>query len=388
VRSSPVARYTARHTEILGSFAAFVRRELEPLCRESGVEVGSPVPAEVRGHVRARSARLGFYAGEYPEDVGGAGMPFAAKALMYELAEAGGCPLAPHALCGPAGPSPLLLHATEDQRERWLRPLVAGTTTRCLAVTEPDGGSDVTRQRTTATEDGDGWRLRGTKCFVSNAHEADLVFALVRLAEQDVPAVFVLPADHPGVLVGPPRHGLGDDLLCDVTFDDAPVTVDALLGGRASIGAHQGWVTRSLSRGRIVVAATSNGIAARALALGVAHARDRASLGGPISAHQHVQEHVVASRVELEAARLLTFAAAETVDDGDPAVEQAALAKLAATDGACRTVDRMFQVHGATGWLRGHPIEHLYRHVRAARLVEGTSEVQKVIIAAAEGMLT
>ncbi|MEV5721084.1 acyl-CoA dehydrogenase family protein [Amycolatopsis mediterranei] len=386
---SPVTRYAARYAEILDSFRSFVRRELEPLGRQSGVAVGEPVPADLRSFVRERSARLGFYAAEYPEHAGGQNLPFAAKTLLYELAESTGCPLAPQALCGPAGPSPLLLHATEEQRERWLRPLVAGTTTRCLAVTEPAGGSDVTGTSSTATPEDGGWRLRGSKCFVSNAHEAELVLVLVRLTTATgdrVPVIFVLAADHPGVVIGPPRPGLGEDLLCDVFLDDVLAGDDALLGGRAAIGSHQGWITRALARGRVVVAATSNGIAARALALGVEFTRTRRSLGAPIGSHQHVQEHVVASRLELEGARLLTLAAAEDLDDGDAAVEQASLAKLAATDGACRTVDRMFQVHGATAWLRGHPLEYLYRHARAARLVEGTSEVQKVILAAAEGL--
>ncbi|WP_158841392.1 acyl-CoA dehydrogenase family protein [Saccharothrix deserti] len=386
---SPVDRYTVEHAPVLESFRAFVRRELVPLARQSGVVVGEPVGFDLREFVRRRSAEVGFYAGDYPVEVGGQSMPFAAKVLLHEYAESCGCPLAPYALCGPAGPSALLLRATAEQRERFLRPLVAGELTRCLALTEPGGGSDLADLETAAVPDGGGWRVRGRKCFVTNAHEADLVLVIAALPADDgtkIAVVFAVPAGTPGLVVESTRRGLGDDLLCEVLLDDVPVGEEHLLGGRAAIGAHPGWITRSLARGRLVIAANSNGVAARALALGVEFARVKESFGAPIGSRQHVQEHVVASRVELESARLLTFAAAQEVDDGHDAVVQSSLAKLAAGEGAFRTVDRMFQVHGAAAWLRGHPMEYLYRHVRANRLVEGTSEAQKLILAAAEGM--
>ena len=300
-----------------------------------------------------------------------------------------GCPLAPVAVWGPAGPTPLLLQGTELQRERYLRPLVEGTVHRCLAATEPDGGSDLMDLATKAVRDGAGWRIRGRKCFVSDAHEADLVIVIAALSTPDrpaAPAVFVLDAAAEGLMVERPHPGLGSDLLCDVVFDDVYVDEQALIGGRDAIGSHLGWIAMSLARGRVVVAANCNGIAARALELGISYAGGRRSFGTVIGTHQHVQEHVVAGRLALESARLLTLAAAQDVDDGDDATEQSALAKLAASEGACRTVDGMVQVHGAAAWLRGHPLEYLYRHVRSMRIVEGTSEIQKVILAAAEGL--
>ena len=385
---SPVARYTSQHAPLLDEFRTFVRTELEPLARQAGVATGDDIAPEVRTFVRRRSAERGFYAGEYPEDVGGRGHPFAAKILMYEYAEECGCPLAPIALCGPAGPSPLLLRATPDQRERFLRPLVEGRTTRCLAATEPGGGSDVMGLATTATRVDGGWRLRGRKCYVTDAHQAEQIFVVARLVGEgaELPAVFVVGAATPGVSLESVRPGLVPEMLCEIGFDDVPVGEEALLGGPAAIGAHQEWTMRALARGRVVVAATCNGIAARALRLGVSYARTKRSLGAPIGTYQHVQEHIVSSRVALEAARLLTFAAAQDIDDGVEALEQAALAKLAASEGACRTVDRIFQVHGGAAWIRGHPLEYLYRYVRATRIVEGTSEVQKMILAAAEGL--
>jgi alkylation response protein AidB-like acyl-CoA dehydrogenase len=386
---SPVSRYASAYAPLLDEFREFVQVELEPLTRQSGLGTGDHIAPELRSFVRRRSAERGFYAGEYPVDVGGRGHPFAAKALMYEYAEECGCPLAPTALCGPAGPSPLLLRATPQQRERFLRPLVDASTTRCLAATEPDGGSDVMGLTTTATRTGDGWRLRGRKCYVSDADQAELVFVLARLVGGDgatQPAVFVVSTSTPGVVLETVRPGLGPDMLCEMFFDDVFAGEDALLGGSAAIGAHQDWMFRALSHGRIVVAATCNGIAARALRLGVGYARTKRSFGAPIGSYQHVQEHIVASRAALESARLITLAAAQDIDDGDEAIEQAALAKLVASEGACRTVDRIFQVHGAAAWIRGHPLEYLYRHVRGTRIVEGTSEVQKLILAAAEGL--
>jgi alkylation response protein AidB-like acyl-CoA dehydrogenase len=388
VSLSPVTRYTSEHAPLLDEFRAFVRTELEPLARQTDTETGDDITPEVRSFVRRRSAERGFYAGEYPADVGGRGDPFAAKVLMHEYAEECGCPLAPIALCGPAGPSPLLLWATRDQRERYLRPLVEGRATRCLAATEPGGGSDVMGSATTATRVDGGWRLSGRKCYVTDAHQADLVFVVARLVGEGAaqPAVFVVDAATPGVGLENVRPGLVPEMLCDVVLDDVHVGPEALLGGEAAIGAHQDWTLRALTRGRVVVAATCNGIAARALRLGVSYARTKHSFGAPIGTYQHVQEHIVSSRVALESARLLTFAAAQDIDDGVEALEQAALAKLVASEGACRTVDRIFQVHGGAAWVRGHPMEYLYRYVRATRIVEGTSEVQKLILAAAEGL--
>ncbi|MGI5532060.1 acyl-CoA dehydrogenase family protein [Streptomyces syringium] len=175
--TAPSSVLETEHRELVDSFASFVRRELVPLAAELP-EDGDLPPADLRAYVRARSAKLGFYAGDYPEELGGSGMPFSAVVLLHHAAGRSGCPLAPYALAGSDGPSPLLRQGTEQQIERYLKPLVRGEATRCLALTEPNAGSDAFHLTSTATREESGeWVLTGRKTFVSNAGHAD--FAIV-----------------------------------------------------------------------------------------------------------------------------------------------------------------------------------------------------------------
>ncbi|MBP2471448.1 alkylation response protein AidB-like acyl-CoA dehydrogenase [Crossiella equi] len=387
--ASLAARYTAEHRPVVDSFRSFVDRELVPLATQVCGDDPAKITPELRAQVRARSAELGFYAPDYPEEVGGQDMPFSAKLLLHEAAEASGCPLAPVALSNAEGPSPLLLAGTPAQRERYLRPLVEGRMSRCLAMTELDGGSDAFSLTTKAERDGEGWRISGAKAFVSSADTADLVLVFASTETGDgrwVPGLFALPADAPGLEVGQRFDGLEGEPVFEVLLDGVAVGEEELIGGRAGlVGATAAGMT-ALARGRLLVAAVCNGIAARALDLGLAFAADRVSRGVRIATHQHVQEHFVSARLALESARLITTTAALAFDEGQDVFEDSALAKLAASEGALATVNRMFQVHGGAAWVRGHPMEHLYRRIRVMTIVEGTSEVQKTIIAHAMGL--
>ncbi len=372
----------ADHTAVVDSFAAFVTRELVPLGRETCGDVGEPVPAEIRAHVRRRSAALGFYAGDYPAGVGGQDLPLGVAVRLREVAECSGCVLAPLALARSDGPSPILLAGTPEQQERYLRPLVTGELTRCLAITEPEAGSDASALRTTAVPDGTGWRLRGRKLFVSHADEADLTLVLARTGEApDAISPFVVERGTPGLVVGQRFTGMSGEPVFELILDDVPVPGHGYLAGA-------GWQTSiaSLSRGRLLVAAVCCGMAEYALGLAVAHARSRRAFGHTIGAFQHVQEHLVAGVQAVESAKLLCYAAAARVDAGAGSVPDAALAKLAATRAAQDVVDRAIQVFGAAAWVRGHPLEWMYRQVRSMSIVEGTSEIQKVIIARGLGL--
>ncbi|MFD0385019.1 acyl-CoA dehydrogenase family protein [Streptomyces stramineus] len=315
-------------------------------------------------------------------------MPFTAVVLLHHAAGRSGCPLAPYALAGSDGPSPLLRQGTEEQIERYLKPLVRGEATRCLALTEPNAGSDAFHLTTTATRQQDGdWVLSGRKTFVSNAGHAD--FAIVVATTDDGAGgatAFLVPMDNPRLRIGQRYDGMSGEPLSELLLDEVRVPADAVVGGEKGIGAALGNGIDSLSRGRLVVAAQCNGVAEHALRLGVEHARERRAFGERIGAYQHVQEHLVSSRAEIEAAKLLTLACARLVDDGVETPENAALAKLTASQTAIRVVDRSLQVHGATGWVRGHPLEYLYRYVRMMTIIEGTSEIQKVIIARSMGL--
>ncbi|MFE0589868.1 acyl-CoA dehydrogenase family protein [Micromonospora echinospora] len=384
--TEPAAVFEDEHRELLDSFGAFVRRELAPLAAELG-EAGHP-SYDLCSYVRQRSAQLGFYAGDYPESLGGSGMPFSAVVALNHVAGRTGCRLAPYALAGSEGPSPLLLGGTDAQVKRYLEPLVRGQRTRCLALTEPDAGSDAFRLSTTARRVDGGWVISGRKTFVSNAARADLVLVVAAVdtpAGHRRPAVFVLEQGHPGMRLGQRYEGMSGEVLHELVLDAAEVPDDALLGDPTepdALGASIG----SLSRGRLMVAAQCNGIAEYALSLGVEYARHRRAFGRPIGDYQHVQEHLVTSRAELEASKVLTLACARLVDAGVEPPENAALAKLTASTMAVRVVDRALQVHGATGWVRGHPLEFLYRQVRTMTIIEGTTEIQKVIIAGAMGL--
>ncbi|WP_171170697.1 acyl-CoA dehydrogenase family protein [Streptomyces sp. I05A-00742] len=382
--TAPSSVLEAGHREIVDSFTSFVRRELVPLAAELP-ESGELPPADLRAYVRARSAKLGFYAADHPEELGGSGMPFTAVVLLHHAAGRSGCPLAPYALAGSDGPSPLLRQGTPEQIERYLKPLVRGETTRCLALTEPNAGSDAFRLTSTAVRRADGgWVLSGRKTFVSNAGHAD--FAIVVAQADAGPTAFVVAMDHPRLRIGQRYDGMSGEELFELVLDDVELGADAVVGGEAGIGAALGNGIDSLSRGRLVVAAMCNGIAEYALRLGVEYARERRAFGERIGAYQHVQEHLVSSRAEVEAAKLLTLACARLVDDGVESPENAALAKLTASETAVRVVDRSLRVHGATGWVRGHPLEFLYRYVRMMTIIEGTSEIQKVIVARAMGL--
>lgn len=379
------------HRELVESFESFIRRELVPLAAELPETADQP-PADLRAYVRKRSAALGFYAGGEPEELGGAGMPFTAVVLLHHAAGRSGCPLAPYALAGSDGPSPLLRHGTPEQIERYLVPLVRGESARCLALTEPHAGSDAFRLTTTAVRTADGWLLNGRKTFVSNADRADIVLVVTAtdLGDGAGPtagaSAFVLPMDTPGLRIGQRYEGMSGEPLFELVLDGVSVPDGAVIGGADGVGAATALAMDSLSRGRLVVAAMCNGIAEYALRLGVEYAREREAFGARIGSYQHVQEHLVSTRAEVEAAKLLTLACARLVDEGTEAPENAALAKLTSSETAVRAVDRALQVHGATGWVRGHPLEQLYRHVRMMTIIEGTSEVQKVIIAQAMGL--
>ncbi|MER7769020.1 acyl-CoA dehydrogenase family protein [Kitasatospora sp. NPDC096140] len=389
--TAPSAVLEDGHREIVEAFESFVRRELVPLAAELP-ETADQVPGDLRTYVRKRSAALGFYAGDYPEELGGSGMPFTAVVLLHHAAGRSGCVLAPYALAGSDGPSPLLRNGTPEQVERHLIPLVRGEQTRCLALTEPHAGSDAFRLTTTAVREGDRWVLNGRKTFVSNAEHAGiaLVVAATDFGDGAGPTggstAFVLPMDQPGLRIGQRYEGMSGEPLFELLLDRVTVGPEAVIGGEEGVGAATALAIDSLSRGRLVVAAMCNGIAEYALRVGVEYAKDRRAFGRVIGEYQHVQEHLVSTRAEVEASKLLTLACARLVDEGTESPENAALAKLTASETAVRAVDRSLQVHGATGWVRGHRLEFLYRYVRMTTIIEGTSEVQKVIIARSMGL--
>ncbi|CAM5596184.1 acyl-CoA dehydrogenase family protein [Streptomyces rochei] len=302
------------------------------------------------------------------------------------------------------GAHPVHAHGTEAQRARWLPRVSDGTAVAAFALSEPDAGSDAAalslaaepdaeRADTEApgptapaalTADRDGpsrWRLTGEKCWISNAPEADFYTVFARTtpgAGARGVTAFLVPADRPG-LTGTPLDMLSPHPIGALAFDAVPVTADDVLG-EADRGFRVAMGTLNLFRPS--VGAFAVGMAQAALDATLAHTTARTAFGGRLRDLQTVAHQTAEMALRTEAARLMVYAAATAYDEGAPDVpRRSAMAKLLATETAQYVVDRAVQLHGARALRRGHLLEHLYREVRAPRVYEGASEVQRGIIA-------
>jgi acyl-CoA dehydrogenase len=303
--------------------------------------------------------------------------------LMREaLAQASPLADAVFALQG-LGTTAILLGGSAAQKDRWLGPIARGDAMTAFAMTEPGAGSDVASLATTAVRDGSAYVLNGRKTLISNAGIADVyaVFASTDPGKGSKGiSCFLVPADTPGfrfvaaqVLSAP--HPLGE-----IAFDGCRVPAEALLGAE---GRGYGLGLATLDRLRPTVAAAACGMAARALSESLAHVRQRRQFGQPLAQFQLVQQKLARMATDLTAARLLTYRAAYEKDRGQERItSEAAMAKAFATEMAQRTVDDAVQLIGGQGVLARHPVDRMYRSVRALRIYEGTTEIQQLIIAA------
>ena len=277
---------------------------------------------------------------------------------------------------------PILLSGNAAMRERWLAPTLAGQAMAAFAMTEPEAGSDVAALQTRARRDGGHYVLDGTKHYISNAGLADYytVFATTdpSAGGRGISA-FVVPADAPGVRFVRAQVLSSPHPLGELSFEGCRVPAENRLGdeGRGfALG------LRTLDRLRATVGAAACGMAARALAEALAHAKARHQFGKPLAEQQLIQEKLARMAVELTASRLLVYRAAHVADGGAERVTlEAAMAKLYATEAAQRVIDDAVQVLGGAGVMAAHPVDRLYRSVRALRIYEGTSEVQHLVIA-------
>ncbi|MGA5348037.1 acyl-CoA dehydrogenase family protein [Streptomyces griseoincarnatus] len=280
------------------------------------------------------------------------------------------------------GAHPVHAHGTPEQRERWLPRVSDGTAVAAFALSEPGAGSDAAALSLGAERDGpDGWRLTGEKCWISNAPDADLYTVFARTtpgAGARGVTAFLVPADRPG-LTGSRLDMIAPHALGTLRFDGVPVTAADVLGG-PDAGFRVAMDTLNLFRPS--VGAFAVGMAQAALDATVAHTATRDAFGGRLKDLQAVAHQVAEMSVRTEAARLMVYAAATAYDEGaDDVPRRSAMAKLLATETAQFVVDTAVQLHGARALCRGHLLEHLYREVRAPRIYEGASEVQRGIIA-------
>jgi alkylation response protein AidB-like acyl-CoA dehydrogenase len=278
------------------------------------------------------------------------------------------------------GTYPVVQSGTEEQIAHWLPKVVAGEAVAAFALSEPGSGSDAASLSLAATPTGDGWALSGEKIWISNAPEADFYSVFARTTSgagaRGVTA-FLVPADRPGMggehldMISP--HPIGR-----VTFDDVPVTAADLLGE-----VDQGFrvAMRTLDLFRPSVGAFAVGMAQAALDASITHAGQREAFGGVLKDLQAVSHNLAEMATRTEAARLLVYSAAEAYDSGEKRIAgRSAMAKLFATETAQFVIDAAVQIHGAIALQHGHLLEHLYREVRAPRIYEGASEVQRTII--------
>jgi acyl-CoA dehydrogenase len=364
---------TAEQRAVVETTRAFVQRELVP--HEDEVERSGVLDPALLAKLRDTAIRAGLYAANMPEDVGGGGLDTLTWMLMErELGHTG------YALqmLAVARPSRILLACAGDQRASYLLPTVAGERTECLAMTEPEAGSDLRGMRTRAVRDGADWVVNGTKHFISHADAADFVILFAATGEQELTA-FLVDIDAPGLTVLPgyrsvSHRGYGNAVL---VFDGCRVPGGAVLG---EVGRGFDVANTWLGTTRLQVAASCLGRARRALDLAVRHAATRRQFGKTIGRNQGVAFKLADMATALESATWLTWRAAWLVDADKPADPAIAMAKLAATEMLASVADEALQIHGGMGLMDELVLERIWRDARVERIWDGTSEIQRHIL--------
>ncbi|MGV0699545.1 acyl-CoA dehydrogenase family protein [Mycolicibacter sinensis] len=365
--------------EILAQTRHFVRSSVVP--REAEILAEDRVPDDLREQAKA----MGLFGYAIPQQWGGLGLDLAQD---VELAmELGYTSLAVRSMFGTnngiAG-QVLVGFGTQEQKSRWLAPIATGDVVASFALTEPGAGSNPAGLLTKAVRDGSDWLITGQKRFITNAPTAELFIVFARTRPADVQgagiAVFLVPADATGVEVGVKDAKMGQEgaWTADVSFTDVRVSDAALVGGSEDLG-YRAALT-SLARGRVHIAALAVGAAQRALDESVGYAATATQGGTPIGSFQLVQAMLADQQTGVLAGRaMVRDAARKWVTEEDRRIAPSA-AKLFCTEMAGKVADLAVQVHGGTGYMRGVPVERIYRDVRLLRLYEGTSEIQRLII--------
>ena len=355
----------------------FAARRLAPTAAERDRTGAFPLE-EVR-----ELAALGLHAMKVPAADGGAGTDNVGYVLAMQ-AIASACASTAVVLASSNLTAKLLCdHASAEQKARWLRPYVEGRLgPASFALSEPGCGSDAAALTTRARLDGDAWILDGEKMWITSGTQAGihLVFARTDGPGRDGISAFVVERGTPGLVVGKEEDKMGQRAsgTAALHFEGCRVPAENLIGRR---GGGYSIALSSLGAGRVGIAALSIGLAETALAQGLGHGRERRAFGQALVDFQNTQFVLADCRMELDAGWLLMLRAARLLDAGDRAVAETSIAKLYASEAAGRIIDRMVQLHGGYGYSRDYTIERLYRDARVTRIYEGTSEVQRLVIA-------
>ena len=370
--------YTPEQLQLRKSVREFALAEIAPHVMEWDEDNIFPLDAV------KKAGELGLLGAIFPEEYGGAGLGYIEYSIIIEeLARVDpsfGLIVAAHnSLCS----NHIYTAGNEEQKRHYLPKLTTGEWIGCWSLTEPEAGSDAAGTRTTATFDGRCWTLNGSKTFCTNAHYADVCVAMAvtnRTASQHGISAFVIEKHVPGFRLGKKENKLGmrASATGEVIFTDCRLPGSQLLGTEG-----EGFVDslRILDGGRISIAALSVGTAQGAYDAALAYSKHRRQFGRPISEFQAIQHKLADMATSIDAARLLTYRAAHLKDKGQRVTRESAMAKLFASEEAVWICNEAVQIHGGYGFIKDYPVEKFYRDVKLCTIGEGTSEIQKMVIA-------
>jgi butyryl-CoA dehydrogenase len=369
---------SAQHADIRRTVRDFAEREIAPLADD--MERRGEFPTEI---IR-KAAGLGLLGVPYPEEVGGTGLDSVAYAITIEelsrVSGSVGIIVSAHTSLGCA---PLYTAGTDEQKERYLRPLASGAKLGAYGLTEAGAGSDSRGTRTRAHRDGDSWVLSGSKRFITNAGVADtyIVTAVTdRNADSGKISAFIVEAGTPGFTIGrmEEKMGLHASNTGELLFDDCRIPADNLLGEE---GDGDRLFLKTLDGGRIGIGAMALGLAQAAYEAASSYARERQQFGRPIASFQGVAFKIADMATQIDAARLMVYRAAWLKDGGQPYSTEAAMAKLFASEVARQVTNDAVQVHGGYGYVAEYRVERYLRDAKLTEIGEGTSEIQRMVIA-------
>jgi len=370
--------YTPEQTHLRKAVREFAEAEIAPHVMEW--DEGQIFPLEV---IR-KLGRLGYMGAIFPEEYGGAGLGYIEYAIIIEelsrVDGSVGIIVAAHtSLCS----NHIFKMGSEEQRRKYLPKLASGEWIGCWSLTEPEAGSDAAGTRTRAVNERGDWVLNGAKTFTTNAHYADVCVAMAvtdRAAAQHGISAFIVERDTPGFRCGKKENKLGlrASATGEVIFENCHLPAGNILGRM-----NEGFVDslKVLDGGRISIAALSIGMAQGAYDAALRYSKLRKQFGRPISEFQTIQNKLVDMAVDLDAARLLNYRAGWMLDHGCRVTRESSMAKLFASEAAVRIANEAVQIHGGYGFIKDYPVEKFYRDVKLCTIGEGTSEIQRLVIA-------
>jgi hypothetical protein len=370
--------YTPEQIQLRREVREFATAEIAPHVMEWDENQIFPL------EVIKKLGQLGYMGAIFPEEYGGAGLGYVEYAIIIEelsrVDGSVGIIVAAHtSLCS----NHIYKAGTEEQKQKYLTKLAAGEWIGCWSLTEPEAGSDAAGTRTTAVRDGDCWVINGSKTFTTNAHYADVCVGMAmtdRAAARHGISAFILEKDTPGFRPGKKENKLGlrASATGEVIFSNCRLPQSQMLGKQG-----EGFVDslRILDGGRVSIAALSIGMAQGAYDAALKYAKLRKQFGRPISEFQAIQHKLVDMAMKIDASRLLTYRAARMIDAGKRVTRESAMAKLFSSEAAVWIANEAVQIHGGYGFIKDYPVEKFYRDVKLCTIGEGTSEIQRLVIA-------